>query len=405
MFLETLGVIGWLFAAAGTAGGEINAAAYLSGARQVNEEGGVLNEVFAALDGDPKTQWEPSIEEVKPIILELAEPYDLSAIELINSSNEADYPGISVKELKIEVGSKPQGPWKTLASPVLSKGTKPVRFPVLAAKARYFRVTLIKNYGNAEWFGLGELRLLGQRSNPRTIEFNGVWDTDYGEMRLDQKGLRITGCYSNSAGEEEEKVGLNTVEGTFEGSIFSGVWRERSPDEPENYREGGMAFALTQEGNISGIWGGDITGKDRNQRWDGKRKSKGKITCERPEKDIGAELRKKGRVVLHGILFDTNQDVIRAESIPVLEALAAAMKADGARRFRIEGHTDNRGGDAQNQTLSEKRAARVKAWLSQAGIDVKRLDTKGFGLTQPVLSNDSEAGRAANRRVEVVAVP
>jgi len=63
---------------------------------------------------------------------------------------------------------------------------------------------------------------------------------------------------------------------------------------------------------------------------------------------------------------------------------------------------DNVGGDAHNQTLSEKRALSVKAYLVGAGVDAKRLTTQGFGANKPVSSNDTELGRSQNRRVEIV---
>lgn len=71
-------------------------------------------------------------------------------------------------------------------------------------------------------------------------------------------------------------------------------------------------------------------------------------------------------------------------------------------KFSVEGHTDNGGGDAFNQTLSDKRAASVVRYLTSAGIDESRLSSKGFGLTRPLAPNNSEAERAQNRRVELV---
>ncbi|MGA0197100.1 MAG: OmpA family protein, partial [Schleiferiaceae bacterium] len=68
----------------------------------------------------------------------------------------------------------------------------------------------------------------------------------------------------------------------------------------------------------------------------------------------------------------------------------------------IIGHTDNQGGRAYNQRLSEARAAAVISWLVQQGIDSKRLISEGRGMDKPVASNDTEAGRALNRRTEVV---
>ena len=106
--------------------------------------------------------------------------------------------------------------------------------------------------------------------------------------------------------------------------------------------------------------------------------------------------------MLYGINFDFNSDVIKPESKPTLDKVAAIMKEKSDWKFSIEGYTDNVGGDSFNQTLSEKRAASVVKYLSGAGIDQSRLSSKGFGLSKPVAANDSEAGRAQNRRVELV---
>jgi outer membrane protein OmpA-like peptidoglycan-associated protein len=111
----------------------------------------------------------------------------------------------------------------------------------------------------------------------------------------------------------------------------------------------------------------------------------------------------KGRVSTHGILFDTGSDHIRGESTPTLTQIADMLKAHPDLKLTIEGHTDNVGKAADNQTLSEKRAAAVKQYLvTTAGIDASRLATKGLGDTKPVASNQSPEGRQQNRRVELV---
>lgn len=97
-----------------------------------------------------------------------------------------------------------------------------------------------------------------------------------------------------------------------------------------------------------------------------------------------------------------NSDVIRPESRPTLDKVVALLKEKADWKFSVEGHTDNVGGDAFNQTLSEKRAASVVKYLTAAGIDASRLGSKGLGLSKPFAANDSEAGRAQNRRVELV---
>jgi outer membrane protein OmpA-like peptidoglycan-associated protein len=114
-------------------------------------------------------------------------------------------------------------------------------------------------------------------------------------------------------------------------------------------------------------------------------------------------LSETGRVATQGIYFDTGSDRIRPESSPTLKEIAAMMKEHGDLALLIEGHTDNVGNAASNQTLSEKRAAAVKATLvADYGVDAARLETAGLGSTKPSGSNDTPEGRQTNRRVELV---
>jgi outer membrane protein OmpA-like peptidoglycan-associated protein len=117
---------------------------------------------------------------------------------------------------------------------------------------------------------------------------------------------------------------------------------------------------------------------------------------------VEQQLKSEGRARLYGILFDRDSDHLKDESKPTLDSLIAAAKEQPTWSFGIEGYTDNVGGDAHNQTLSEKRAASVKAYLVAAGVPASRLTTQGFGTTKPVASNDTELGRSQNRRVEIV---
>lgn len=119
-------------------------------------------------------------------------------------------------------------------------------------------------------------------------------------------------------------------------------------------------------------------------------------------KDVAQALQTEGRIVVHGIYFATGSDVIRPESGGALRNILALLTADGALRFRVEGHTDDQGGPKVNGPLSERRAAAVKAWLVSQGVAASRLETKGLGATKPIGANDSQEGRANNRRVEFV---
>jgi OOP family OmpA-OmpF porin len=109
-----------------------------------------------------------------------------------------------------------------------------------------------------------------------------------------------------------------------------------------------------------------------------------------------------GRVATQGILFDTGSDVIKPHSTPTLEEITSMLKDHADLKLVIEGHTDNVGDAAANHSLSEKRAAAVKAYLVSKGIDASRLESKGLGATKPKVSNDTPEGRQTNRRVELV---
>lgn len=110
-----------------------------------------------------------------------------------------------------------------------------------------------------------------------------------------------------------------------------------------------------------------------------------------------------GRVATQGIYFDTGSDRIRPESTPTLVEIAEMMKGHPDLSLLIEGHTDNVGNAASNQTLSERRAAAVKQSLVDMwSVDPNRLTTAGFGATKPAAPNTTPEGRQQNRRVELV---
>lgn len=119
---------------------------------------------------------------------------------------------------------------------------------------------------------------------------------------------------------------------------------------------------------------------------------------------LGQGLDADGRIAVYGILFDTDQAVVKPESKPALDEIAKLLKARPALKLYVVGHTDGQGALAHNRDLSERRArAVVQALVQQHGIAAARLDGHGVGPLAPVAENTSEAGRAKNRRVELVA--
>jgi len=111
-----------------------------------------------------------------------------------------------------------------------------------------------------------------------------------------------------------------------------------------------------------------------------------------------------GSVSLYGILFDLDKDTLRPDSKPTLDEIAKLLQDKPELKLKIVGHTDNQGTADYNLNLSQRRAASVVAALTgDYGIAAERLTSEGAGLTQPVAPNESEEGRAKNRRVELVA--
>jgi outer membrane protein OmpA-like peptidoglycan-associated protein len=118
---------------------------------------------------------------------------------------------------------------------------------------------------------------------------------------------------------------------------------------------------------------------------------------------IKKSIAETGKVVFYGIYFDTDKAVIKPESGPTLAEMAKFLKANAQAKVFIVGHTDIQGPLDRNQKLSRDRAASVvKALAGSHGIAADRMTPEGVGPLAPVAANDAEAGRAKNRRVEMV---
>ncbi len=104
---------------------------------------------------------------------------------------------------------------------------------------------------------------------------------------------------------------------------------------------------------------------------------------------------------LKGVTFKTESDEINPSSFTRLNISAKDLKRNPDLKVIVAGHTDNMGDPAFNQELSLKRAEAVKAYLIDKGIDSSRLIARGYGDSQPAASNDTQEGRAKNRRVEL----
>ncbi|HQR45252.1 MAG TPA: OmpA family protein [Thermoanaerobaculia bacterium] len=188
----------------------------------------------------------------------------------------------------------------------------------------------------------------------------------------------------------------------------------------------GVAVVRNYEAALKKI-GGTVQGSDP-QRWitgsvvvDGKEawaeaeKGNGKIWLRIVEKQamaqhvvadaasFGNDIRATGHVAVYGIYFDTARAVLKPESTPALQEVARLLAADPSLKLWVVGHTDAVGAIDANMKLAQARAeAVVTALTTTHGIAALRLKGYGVGPLAPVASNDSEEGRAKNRRVELV---
>jgi outer membrane protein OmpA-like peptidoglycan-associated protein len=120
-----------------------------------------------------------------------------------------------------------------------------------------------------------------------------------------------------------------------------------------------------------------------------------------PDKKPLAEI-KGDRIELgQKVYFKYDKSDVLPRSYPLLNDVAKILKDNPKLEIRIEGHTDDRGSARYNKKLSQRRAESVRAYLSNQGVSNNRMDAKGFGESTPIEDNNTDAGRAANRRVEI----
>lgn len=119
--------------------------------------------------------------------------------------------------------------------------------------------------------------------------------------------------------------------------------------------------------------------------------------------DMANAIGQVGSVALYGVYFDNDKDVPRADSQPTLQEIAKLMAANPKLKIQVVGHTDNAGAPEYNLDLSRRRAASiVRTLVTSYGVPSTRISSFGCGPYSPVASNDTEDGKAKNRRVELV---
>ncbi|QSA97785.1 OmpA family protein [Methylococcus sp. EFPC2] len=120
-----------------------------------------------------------------------------------------------------------------------------------------------------------------------------------------------------------------------------------------------------------------------------------------PDSPRGAKVNRKGCWVLNNVLFDTDKATIKPVSYPELDDAARVFEVNPGLRVEVDGHTDSRASEAHNLDLSQRRAEAVRDYFIRHGVAPNRLTAQGFGESRPVADNDTDEGRALNRRVEL----
>ena len=202
-------------------------------------------------------------------------------------------------------------------------------------------------------------------------------------MALGLSAFVLTGCANSSATNTQKGAGIGAVVGAL-------IGKGTGDNAKSRYAWGAVVGALA---------GGAIGKYMDNQE----QEFRDELA------DSGIEVVRDGdniNLIMPGnITFDTGKASISGNFYTVLNDVALVINKYEKTTLQVVGHTDNVGAESQNQVLSEQRASAVKNYLTQNGVDNRRVTTMGMGESQPVATNDNAGGRQLNRRVELTIVP
>jgi len=389
-------------AATAPAGADINLTSYANGAWMLKKpaEYDESWSAFWLLDERAQTGWATPKGTVTPqeLLIVLPEQSVIKTLEFDSASADGDGEGSrTAKDIVVEVSNTgPASGFETIATLSLKAKQDKQRFTVAkAVAARWVKLTIKNNHGSQEYIELFDFRAYGeQKTKTPAPSVSGTYATNYSNFHLQQDGASVSGCYEHDGG--------LVTSGGIDGRVTRFTWTQTSSRGP-------AVFAFSPDGKeMLGLWWYDGQTDGPGGLWYGKRTSDTVGSCphwkgtQTGSSSLAKEIGDTGRARIYGINFDTDSDVIKPESKTALDNIVKLAREKADWKFTIEGHTDSTATAAHNQTLSEKRAAAVKAYLVTAGVAAARLSAQGFGATKPVADNTTSIGRAQNRRVELV---
>lgn len=398
LFPAALLALAALVARAGAQQQDIDLAAFANGglAESASSEYGSSWGAIFMLDENPNSGW-ATVKGAKgpfEIVISLPERSEVHAVAFDTAG--AENSGRSAKDIDVMISDTSSvAGFKPLAGVTLKAATDGQRFAVTAPGAgRWLKLVVKSNNGDPDYTEIMNFHAFGKAlTNTPIANVSGTYrSAQFGDFHLLQTGAQLSGCYEHDSG---------LVQGGLDSHLMRLTWSQGG-----GKTSGPAIMVQARDGKaFKGFWQnkGD---RDWVPGWDLKKISDKVGSCPHwkgPAANVVADgLAQEGRVRLYGINFDSDSDKLRADAAPAVDQLRDALKANPSWKVTIEGHTDSTSTAAHNLDLSKRRAASVKAALVAGGTDAARLSTQGYGQTKPAASNDTELGRAQNRRVEVV---
>ncbi len=199
----------------------------------------------------------------------------------------------------------------------------------------------------------------------------------------------VAGCESNPYTGENRKTATGATIGAGAGALL-GAGVSGSSDRGQGALIGAAVGAAV----------GGLIGRQMDQQ---------EAELRRDMQGTGVDVVRDGDTIRlqapENITFDVGRADVKAQFGPVLDQIANSIRQYPGTVVRVEGHTDSTGSAAFNQTLSENRAKSVASYLIGRGVDSSRIQAMGYGFSRPIADNATAAGRAQNRRVEVLIIP
>lgn len=204
----------------------------------------------------------------------------------------------------------------------------------------------------------------------------------------------VSGCASSGSDNAQSGGNGNTWGGAGIGAVAGAVVGALTGDGGSSTRDRALIGAASGAAIGGGIGAYmDSQEKELRNRLDGTG-----IGVERDGNDLILNMPSS-------VTFDTDASDLQTPARQALNDVNAVLRAYPETRITVAGYTDSTGSDAYNQTLSERRAQSVATYLEEGSVQASRIDAVGYGERNPVASNDSDTGRAQNRRVEITLTP